>query len=177
VPEFPLKRHENNRSTNADYLLFDHTPGSQRWILFELKTDNRAFEKKQIAVYRRSMSRGMPQLVQDVRAIRAASKQKVKYDSLLSRVERHPTDRPVHLVYLSPASLTHKLSGADEHSITFRDVLGAGGQYLLARLYREAACARPDPRSAGSPVRARVRDSEQRVGLVGAGVLCCRAQA
>ena len=146
APEFPLKRASNNQSTNADYLLFDHTPGKERWILFELKTDDRSLSATQMEAYRRAMEVGMPQLARDVHQIRKASKQGRKYARLVERLEGYPTDRPLHLVYLSPGALDHELQGANEHSITFDDLLALeleGEVWSWVRSTVVRACATP----------------------------------
>lgn len=124
VPEFPLKRPESNKSRNADYLFFDRSPEKERWILFELKTDDGSIGASQMSGYRRAMKAGMARLVKDVRTIRDASPHAGKYSELIRRLEGYPVDRPVHLVYLSPGSLRRELHGTDEYSITFGDLLG-----------------------------------------------------
>ncbi|MEI7835312.1 MAG: hypothetical protein WCK05_02760 [Planctomycetota bacterium] len=105
VPEFPLKKPENNQSTNADHLLFRQANGpesQEAWILFELKTDSASVRDDQLGTYLSALDRGMPQLLADVETIAAASNARAKYAELRTRVAHLPEDRPVELVYLSP---------------------------------------------------------------------------
>jgi len=139
APELPIKERKSNRSKNADYLLLDRK--AKRWLLVELKTDSSSVSAKQIQVYRDAVRRGMPALVDDVRAIRKAARgaHRKKYDALLELLEAHPADLPLELVYVAPVSLAATLDGAGEHALAFGDMsrleLDRHGQ--IWRLFRK----------------------------------------
>lgn len=87
-PEFPLKRADNNQSTNIDWLLV-HRP-SGLLVLFELKTAADSFDGPQLATYeavrRRILREGGAFLLDDLHQIRRASSQQRKYDALLDAI-------------------------------------------------------------------------------------------
>jgi len=105
APEFPIKKEGNNQSTNVDYVLFKHAekPEDERWIFLELKTDRGSVDQDQVDIYQSAIRQGMPALLRDLNAIRAATKAKDKYDALLARFKGLPADRPIELIYLAPS--------------------------------------------------------------------------
>jgi hypothetical protein len=108
VPEFPLKKAANNQSTNTDSLWFRHGNKSKTtdaWIFFELKTDSASCNDEQLSIYRSAMDKGMPQLLNDLAAITAASSSRPKYEALRQRLAHLPVDCPIELVYLSPGRI------------------------------------------------------------------------
>lgn len=104
APEFPLKKADNNQSTNVDYVLFKHAerPEEERWIFLELKTDRASVDQGQVDIYHEAIRVGMPSLLRDLNAIRDATKAGAKYDALLARFKGLPADRPIELIYLAP---------------------------------------------------------------------------
>ncbi len=100
VSEFPLKKASSNQSTNVDHLYFDDL--RDRWFFCEIKTDSRSVQDGQVSTYLDAARRGMRVLVDDIRRIQQASNEFGKYSALLDRVERHPVDRPIEILYLAP---------------------------------------------------------------------------
>ena len=108
VPEFPLKKAENNQSTNADHLLFRHadsTGPAESWVLFELKTDSSSCNDGQLDTYLSALDAGMPKLLAELELIAAASNARAKYAELRTRLAGFPVDRPLELVYLAPCRI------------------------------------------------------------------------
>lgn len=105
APEFPLKKADNNQSTNVDYVLFKHAerPEEERWIFLELKTDRASVDQGQVDIYHEAIRVGMSSLLRDLNAIRDATKAGAKYDALLARFKGLPADRPIDLIYLAPS--------------------------------------------------------------------------
>jgi hypothetical protein len=118
VPEFPLKKADNNQSTNVDHLLFRHGD-EERWLFFELKTDRLSVRDNQMAIYREAMDKGMLALIEDLSPIRKAThaRNREKYDLLVERLTVFPLNRPIELVYLAPSPVAMLNDG--EHSVTF----------------------------------------------------------
>lgn len=106
APEFPLKKPDNNQSTNLDYLLFRHgdTHITASWLFFELKTDTASIKDSQIGSYLAAVKKGMKQLFSDVETIALSpSADKQKYGKLLDRFAGYPLDAPLEMIYLSPS--------------------------------------------------------------------------
>jgi hypothetical protein len=122
APEFPLKKEDNNQSTNVDYLLFRHSNNraQKAWVFFELKTDDGSIRSGQVDVYINAMQLGMPRLYRDLEQIAKASKEKKKYIELLSRFDSRQLDIPIELVYLSPSQLHTNTPGI--HLISFSEL-------------------------------------------------------
>lgn len=115
APEFPLRRPYDNRSTNVDFLL--HRDGdTPAWLFVELKTDAASLDRKQLALYVEHARRGMRELLTDVERIHRASRQKGKYERLLSAVRSESElNRPVEVVCLAPPGV----STAPEEGVRF----------------------------------------------------------
>jgi hypothetical protein len=120
APEFPIKKPDNNQSTNVDYVLFRRGAdrGGDRWLFFELKTDLGSVRDTQLDAYQYARQRGMAALRGDLQAIRSSTKEKAKYDALIDRFVRFP-DAPIEIVVLAPGLVSHTAA----HSITFRELL------------------------------------------------------
>lgn len=124
VPEFPLKKANNNQTTNADHLLFRHRDDfhgtADAWVMFELKTDTASCSDEQLSIYLSALDRGMPQLLRDLDVIAEASTARQKYAALRDRMLRYPADRPIELLYLAPC----RISATDPRvrSVTFKDL-------------------------------------------------------
>ena len=83
VPEFPLKRREDNGSKKADYLALstDH----EHAFLIELKTDSASLDKDQFHYLEDAVHRGMHELLRDLKCIVKATEacKRGKYFHLL----------------------------------------------------------------------------------------------
>jgi hypothetical protein len=86
APEFPLRRADNNQSTNVDWLLVHRGLGLV--VLVELKTDRGSMRDEQHTVYSAACTRitqaNAGFLLDDLRVIRNASAYDAKYDALLA---------------------------------------------------------------------------------------------
>ncbi|MBK6536882.1 MAG: hypothetical protein IPG09_03595 [Ignavibacteria bacterium] len=52
APEFPIKKEDNNQSTNVDYLFHATSDNlDKKWIMVELKTDRDSLHSNQIETY------------------------------------------------------------------------------------------------------------------------------
>lgn len=123
APEFPPKR-DNNQSANVDHLLFRRAehPEDERWLFFELKTDDLSVRGLQIEIYNRAINKGMPVLRQELRSIQGATTFGKKYDLLDQRLAAFPLERPIELVYLAPTRVDLPLPVNAGHSIAFADL-------------------------------------------------------
>ncbi len=87
VPEFPLKRREDNRSKKADYLALstDH----KHAFLIELKTDSVSLDKDQFGYLNDAVHRGMHKLLCDLKCIVKATEacKRGKYFHLLKALD------------------------------------------------------------------------------------------
>ncbi len=102
TPEFPLKRIENNLSNNIDFLFFHTLPDDmgKQWIICEVKAINESISHEQLVLYTRAKAKGMKVLLSEIQFIRNISGNKVKYDSLLRRIEPFEKELPVKVVYI-----------------------------------------------------------------------------
>lgn len=89
APEFPLKRSDSNQSTNIDWLLVNRDLGLV--VLLELKTDRGSVSNEQLSAYSEVCERiersTAAFLIDDLRAIRAATARDTKYDALIKLCE------------------------------------------------------------------------------------------
>ena len=87
VPEFPLKRREDNRSKRADYLALstDH----KHAYLIELKTDSVSLDEDQFGYLNDAVHRGMHELLCDLKCIVKATEacKRGKYFHLLKALD------------------------------------------------------------------------------------------
>lgn len=125
--EFPLKKLDNNQSTNADALLHQRNSAEQpdTWWLFELKTDPQSVSADQLQPYARACDRCMQDLVDDLETIAHASKAKLKYPvvrDLLSAAGAS-FDAAVRLVYLSPRPVPQLEKIPGSIGIVFEELL------------------------------------------------------
>lgn len=86
IPEFPLKRDDNNQSTKVDYFLISED--RSRAFLVEFKTEMESRNEKQDAYLVAAKERGLGALLTDIPVMAAASNQQAKYVHLLSALER-----------------------------------------------------------------------------------------
>jgi hypothetical protein len=102
--EFPLKKKENNQSTNVDYVLHSAAPGDRPWVFLELKTDTSSANEDQARIYAERLdNETMDELLKGVAVIQGVSKQSDKYAALLQRFDPYrPMVGRVRVVYLTP---------------------------------------------------------------------------
>lgn len=104
--EFPLKRRDDHRSTNVDYLLFRRAPDERdsRWILLELKTDETMVDDAQRRVYVAALNRSMADLADDVGLIMDATRtrHRSKYAAVRAALGDPVEPCPLMLVYIAP---------------------------------------------------------------------------
>jgi hypothetical protein len=102
--EFPLKRPDDNRSTNVDYVLFSDAAGERPWIFLELKTDPSSMKDSQALVYaNRLIDTPMSELFDEMKHIMKATNKVAKYQSLVERFRGYePPPGKVRVVYLTP---------------------------------------------------------------------------
>lgn len=81
VPEFPIKKKDNNRSIKADYLAI--SKDGKRVFLIELKTDMNSRSNPQDDAYEQARKTGLRCLVDGIIGIRQYTEQRQKYDKLL----------------------------------------------------------------------------------------------
>ena len=88
-PEFPLKKENNNLSTNADYAIFDNNDDETNLYLIELKTEMNSIsnEKKQLLYYKQVQKKKIIDLIKEIIEIQKNSKQWKKYEKLLEDIE------------------------------------------------------------------------------------------
>lgn len=85
APEFPLRRQQDARSTNVDFLL--HKSGEDpAWLLVELKTEADSLDLEQLGLYVEQAARGMRALRAEIDFIRERSRHKAKYERLLAEL-------------------------------------------------------------------------------------------
>lgn len=124
LPEFPLlaalrpgrasrptnddagETKETAHTVNVDYLLRLTRPGGLRcWVLLELKTDPRSFDREQAMLYFVARDRKMVQLRKDIESVRDRSKFREKYEGLLGTLGPiQETDQSIEVAYLGPSS-------------------------------------------------------------------------
>ncbi len=124
APEFPLKKDQNNQSTNVDYLFFlNKKNGDQKWIMLELKTDHDSVSYNQIDIYSRSIIKGMSKIIDELQIIRKNSIKKHKYNILLENIEKFHSDCPIEIIYLSSFKINSASRYPDINFLTFSDLL------------------------------------------------------
>lgn len=110
-PEWPLKKTENDQSTNVDWLMLQ--PGTHTVVLVELKTDAGSRNSEQLDRYRAIQTRVRVDsagfLFSDVRTIRDASSEGWKYDFVLEKAKDLEKEvaqcSETKIVYIVPDSL------------------------------------------------------------------------
>jgi hypothetical protein len=110
VAEFPLKKRNNNQSTNADFL-FRAEPND--WILVEMKTEKSPLRLEQMEVYTSRVGSRFSDLLADLTEIESATNRRNKYKHLLGQIEKHkPYNGKIRVLYITP----HEESPIQEHS-------------------------------------------------------------
>lgn len=125
VPEFPIKKPNNNQTTNADYALFRHGNSSKdiepAWILFELKTDSASIKESQLSFYLDAQKKGMKILRDELNEVFKHTQHKEKYKCLFKKIDHHPLNAPIEIVYLLPDA-SKLLNSEGVHRLTFGDL-------------------------------------------------------
>lgn len=85
IPEFPIKREDNNQSTKVDYFLLSRD--RTRAFLVEFKTEMESRRVEQDAYLELARARGLNVLLSHMSKMAAASAQKAKYVHLLEALE------------------------------------------------------------------------------------------
>lgn len=119
-PEFPLKKSDNNQSTNIDWLMYN---SDRKQLLFiELKTTDSSFKASQNSIYLAKQDvirrKGGSFLVEDIVRFRDASGESGKYQYILeTKVSKFKTEiaecHDARLIYLVPKSAEHLVKSAD----------------------------------------------------------------
>lgn len=126
--EFPLKKPQNNQSTNMDYVLFRGSGGTRPtgWIFLELKTDPRSVRVTQNDINVRLITDEvtMQSLVEDLETITANSSLGTKYAEHHERLEkfRRDFDKSIELVYLGSTDPGIALAPGQYRALTFKDL-------------------------------------------------------
>lgn len=93
TPEFPLKKEESYRSTNADYAIFSKRNEKIQLYLMELKTDMHSIKNNQNDYYNRANNCKFSQLLKDIIDIRNNGSMnkisKEKYDTLITYMKNN----------------------------------------------------------------------------------------
>ncbi|KON81237.1 hypothetical protein PA01_06110 [Azoarcus sp. PA01] len=111
-PEFPLKKTDDNQSTNIDWLLFNKT--RKELVLLELKTTDTTFSSEQAGIYLKKRDEinegGADFLLNNFQTIAANSTESGKYQFVLEELDKALPDfrqavsecRKARVVYLVP---------------------------------------------------------------------------
>jgi hypothetical protein len=110
--EFPIKKTDNNQSTNVDYLLYRHGL-EPAWLFVELKTDHNSMRDNQLTAYDSFRNVRMRTLLAQISTnIMPGSRQKKKYHYLLDTIAKsQPTvdvDAPIIAIYITACPLPVK---------------------------------------------------------------------
>lgn len=82
IPQFPLKKTDNNQSAKVDFFALSRDGG--RAFLIELKTDMSSRRKEQYDYLRGARERGMTRILSEFKKVAEASKGQTKYFHLIS---------------------------------------------------------------------------------------------
>lgn len=126
MPEFPIKKEENNQSTNIDYLL----TSEDEIIFLELKTDTTSSNDGQMKVYEKLRSRDSlgEDLHNDFEEIKNNSSKKKKYEThqalIKDKLNNLKKLHKLKIVYLIPKQLKESIKFNTENKtvITFEDL-------------------------------------------------------
>ena len=125
-PEFPLKKADNNQSTNIDWLMYNRE--RQQLLFVELKTSDTSFDTGQNQIYRAIRdavrSDGGSFLMEDLEQLKNASTEAGKYRYILEkRLSLFKTEitacHDARIIYLIPKSVEHKLQGRADKVFSF----------------------------------------------------------
>ncbi|MYC06965.1 MAG: hypothetical protein F4X57_07315 [Chloroflexi bacterium] len=105
IPQFPLKKEDNNQSNNVDF--FALSDNGECAFLIELKTDMASISKEQACYLKRAMKKDVDETLADITKISQRSEQKEKYRHLLSALRELEADLPKlrikpEVVYIQP---------------------------------------------------------------------------
>lgn len=124
LPELPLKKEKDHKSTKVDYLCFDKY---KKIIYFvELKTDVKYFSTRQLVIYKKYETWGKCQ--SEIKAIAGKSKEKQKFEELNKRLQAEKLldhtskEYTIEIIYLAPESesIRKKIKSVDDkNNITY----------------------------------------------------------
>lgn len=100
--EFPIKKKNNNQSTNADYLFKSDSP---EWIIVELKTEKTSLREEQFHPYKQAANSKWNDLKNDILCIKDASTKNKKYAhqyNQISKAEAGDHNAPVTILFITP---------------------------------------------------------------------------
>ncbi|MBS4054798.1 MAG: hypothetical protein KGZ64_08510 [Thermaerobacter sp.] len=121
IPEFPLKKENNNESNNSDYLvLLKSSDNAHQWILVVLKTDHSSIKAAQLKYYQTAQKEGFATLYEKTQQIATSKNANRKHRTLQSQLEHYPKDGSVRVVYLAPEKAREKID-KNFLLITFRE--------------------------------------------------------
>lgn len=108
IPEFPVKKNENNRSEKIDYVVVCEN----KVFFIELKTDINSCNEQQERYYSRAKENNISKLVDGILEIYQATNSKKKYNHLLDILssigwvkdkENTSHDYEIEIVYIQPS--------------------------------------------------------------------------
>jgi hypothetical protein len=128
APEWPLKKDENNQSTNIDWLFVQ--PSKDRFFFVELKTDSSSEDPKQLSIYRTIIDRvsknSAGYLLVDLERIRNASSDGWKYDYVMKMAEPYrktfSSSKEIQLIYIVPKKMKAKLENETVRTFALSDL-------------------------------------------------------
>jgi len=126
-PEFPLKKPDNNQSTNVDWLMIN--PERNQLLLVELKTADTSDNLNQIEIYHSIQKKVMDRktglfLIEDIKQVRDASSESGKYQYILEKKvlpnqKEIIACREAKILYLVPKSMETKVKSHVDMVLTF----------------------------------------------------------
>jgi hypothetical protein len=129
IPEFPLKKKDNNQSTNIDWLLIDTI--NKTLYLIELKTDYLSLRDEQSTIYKSVIDKltedqNASFLQEDIDLIMQASNRKDKYKSINDTFAGSDIDLSTYtkivLIYLGPDVIKQSLNSSYTKILSFSDL-------------------------------------------------------
>lgn len=113
--EFPLKKVNNNQSTNIDFLILNEEKGIL--IFLELKTDSSSNNDEQLKIYleykKRINEATAVLLLNDLLVIRNNSSKPKKYDYIMTKIEKFSSA----LAHINKASVFYLVPGEPKNGI------------------------------------------------------------
>ena len=126
-PEFPLRKKDNNQSTNIDWLMVN--PERSQLLFVELKTADTSDNSNQSEIYRAIQKEVMNRktgsfLIEDLKQIKDASNESGKYQFILeNKVLPYQNEiaacHEVKILYLVPVSMKNKVQSHADRVLTF----------------------------------------------------------
>ena len=147
IPEFPLKKDENNQSVNVDYVMFSKNKSSCLFI--ELKTDMSSKNDIQTSYLKQNSTKKIKDFIDNINKISDKTKHKEKYSNLQKKLKniKSNIDTKVIVIFLLPVNIfddsTKELVYIDFYdvlkSITNTDLISQRFVSLLKQIYIDEA--------------------------------------